>query len=58
MKQNEIIVEQEDNFSEIMIAAKEGVEPSWKLLIGKGFLRHYCLLLEMKASQSNKLPRS
>lgn len=27
MKQNEIIVEQEDNFSEIMIAAKEGVEP-------------------------------
>ncbi|MDP1418840.1 segregation/condensation protein A [Peribacillus simplex] len=27
MKLNEIIVEQEDNFSEIMIAAKEGVEP-------------------------------
>ncbi|MFE4705772.1 segregation/condensation protein A [Peribacillus simplex] len=27
MKLNEIIVEQEDNFSDIMIAAKEGVEP-------------------------------
>jgi segregation and condensation protein A len=27
MKLNEIIVEQEGNFSEIMIAAKEGVEP-------------------------------
>ena len=26
MKLNEIIVEQEDNFSEIMIAAKEGAE--------------------------------
>ncbi|SIQ34851.1 condensin subunit ScpA [Peribacillus simplex] len=27
MKLNEVIVEQEDNFSDIMIAAKEGVEP-------------------------------